>query len=898
MVDAVLADPFYLPSYGRQVSGALRLTAGRGRIAPLFAVAMRGGAVAIGAEQKVSNVPIPGLHGVLGGPGARAVTRAWSLFLAARAESGRALARLGTGERRWLRKNARAFFFGIKGGRRYRFFTTSTKIHLRFFRLAARVDLVLLARAARLLAEAADVIVHSARHLRHLGGTFRHRHFGVSLVIAGRGADRHSGEGDLVIDVGGDDVYLGRAGGTGGRRVASLVVDLGGDDRYEGKLGSQGAGFLGVGALVDVGGNDQYSCSGFCQGVGFFGSGLLADLGGNDEYRGGHFVQSAAAFGSSLVWDRSGNDRYEGAGMCQAASSTLGVAFLADGGGDDVYRCGRPADRHFTESIGIGQGGAAGVRDYPWKGKPAFYGGVAFLDDAGGNDSFYCPVFCQGGAYFLGAAVLVNSGGDDRFVSSADSQGGSIHLAAGLMIKEGGNDRYDTGWGSLGVGGDRGVGVFIDTGGNDRYRSGGHGIGSARKPKALGLFVDLGGDDTYSMGKMSCGKVQRPSSPTAWPYALFLDLGGADRYSGPGEGLSRGNNKSWSFAKVGFGVDKEVDPRSAESVLFAAFPAKPRTSIPFDPLGGWKGNRSHRPLLELLKPPSRPASRTSPTTKRAGRGARPAALRPVPRMGRVTRLLAELPTAGYDRRRQIYESLDLARFTAVKGWDWSSVAHVLRTPAGAPVDLIGWAALWSRLDRTPGSLPIVAGALKRGSVRSAYARSLLIRMVGAVGGRAAVGVLGDRLLKDPDPGCRMVAGWELAGLGRESAIVVLRRGIEDPAPVVRYGICRGLRDSKIPGALSLVLPLLKDPDLYVRRAAAVAAISLGHRGGIPVLLRTMKVKTLDTGRNYGHNLFATLTLYVGKRVGKPLGLDVAKWWSWWRRKGRKVVLLRRGDQSP
>ena len=70
----------------------------------------------------------------------------------------------------------------------------------------------------------------------------------------------------------------------------------------------------------------------------------------------------------------------------------------------------------------------------------------------------------------------------------------------------------------------------------------------------------------------------------------------------------------------------------------------------------------------------------------------------------------------------------------------------------------------------------------------------------------------------------------------------------------------------------------------------MTAISLGHKPAIPVLLESMRTPTLDTGWNYGHNLYATLGEYVGKELEEELGLELDRWLDWWEREGESFDL--------
>jgi len=132
----------------------------------------------------------------------------------------------------------------------------------------------------------------------------------------------------LLLDVGGDDVYLNNAGGS--RIVgtgcsfppnvwaASALIDLGGNDRYvSGRdCGVNGGGYRGVGFLVDTAGNDTYTAGlGGTNGGGEFGGvGFLLDQSGDDTYTAGGSsdfgTNGGGSGGMGLLLDAGGRDTY------------------------------------------------------------------------------------------------------------------------------------------------------------------------------------------------------------------------------------------------------------------------------------------------------------------------------------------------------------------------------------------------------------------------------------------------------------------------------------------------------------------------------------------------------------------------------------------------------------
>ena len=65
------------------------------------------------------------------------------------------------------------------------------------------------------------------------------------VIVGGLGENVYTSDAALILDIGGDDVYLNNAGGTRRGMPIALVIDWGGDDIYFSKEPfSQGAGFL------------------------------------------------------------------------------------------------------------------------------------------------------------------------------------------------------------------------------------------------------------------------------------------------------------------------------------------------------------------------------------------------------------------------------------------------------------------------------------------------------------------------------------------------------------------------------------------------------------------------------------------------------------------------------
>ena len=143
------------------------------------------------------------------------------------------------------------------------------------------------------------------------------------LLIGGPGNNRYQTDA-LIIDLGGDDVYLQQP-----RQVLpalSLIMDLAGQDYYAATHAqAQGAGYFGLALLLDRQGNDEYFAQQFAQGSGLFGVGILLDEAGDDRYVAQAYAQGSGVWGLGLLLDQQGQDQYQAASFAQAFARALRV---------------------------------------------------------------------------------------------------------------------------------------------------------------------------------------------------------------------------------------------------------------------------------------------------------------------------------------------------------------------------------------------------------------------------------------------------------------------------------------------------------------------------------------------------------------------------------------------
>jgi len=367
------------------------------------------------------------------------------------------------------------------------------------------------------------------------------------ILIGGKGKNKYALEEPvaLLVDLGGDDTYLGRIASSHDREHPfGVVVDLGGNDTYTPSKCGLATGRLGVGLLYDLAGNDRYHLSEGSGGVGLGGIGVLIDVGGDDVYTGSRFTQGAAVAGLGLLLDLAGNDRHTAFGYAVGLGGSGGVGAVVDVSGDDSYQCGdkypsgynqlekprpKPGDPRFQwTAFGMGTGlgrRIVGTRDARHH-RYALAGGVGMVIDVAGDDAYSSSNFSQGCGYYFGAGLKLDLGGVDSHGAARYGHASGAHFGMGLFVDYRGRDAYAS-TGPTYNGGcawDHSIFLCIDAGATgdtyDLTRSAGLGradIGS------WGVFADLAGDDRYLLRN-------RPGRASQTGVGVFYDRDGADEY--------------------------------------------------------------------------------------------------------------------------------------------------------------------------------------------------------------------------------------------------------------------------------------------------------------------------------------------------------------------------------
>jgi len=387
------------------------------------------------------------------------------------------------------------------------------------------------------------------------------------VIIGDRGPNEYNGDFSLIIDLGGDDKYTGRAGGTDGRTQppVAICLDLGnGNNEFiarmapepvvtEGKDSPpkdesdklepgndridfcQGGALAGIGILVvDGDGNNTFTAGDWSQGAAHLGVGILLRTGqGNDSYKGLDCVQGAASFGLGILQDEQGDDRYRGTFASQGFGGPAGVGMLNDRTGNDNYFAGGRYEgyplRPKGSFIAMSQGFGYGLR-------PSCSGGMGILIDNAGNDYYLLHnQFGIGGSYWYAFGMFVDDSGDDTYQTGnagdydGYTMGAAIHLATACMIDRAGNDKYHANKIGPAVGWDMSPGWLIDGGGTDEFVNASDTWNriAAGVQNGCGFLVKKSGLAKFDCLNYPSGHIERDCGSIG----ILLNLGGNGEYN-------------------------------------------------------------------------------------------------------------------------------------------------------------------------------------------------------------------------------------------------------------------------------------------------------------------------------------------------------------------------------
>ncbi len=834
-----------------------------------------------------------------------------------------------------LREHPEKYFY--PDGLNFNFLTAPTHEQVEIVSMARRIQYPKLIFALLSLCSEIDEfsrylnLVVNAKNATPLFSGDRKEHTGTvlnlpspigNIVILGQGDDSYTGSAALLIDLGGNDSYFsgGRTGLTAQNRV-SVIIDAAGNDQYAAAAGrfAQGAGIAGIHIQSDLSGDDRYIAGEMSQGCGMFGFGILSDGEGNDTYQMGLMGQGFGLFGMGLLVDLNGNDRYIIGGLGQGAGSTMGFGGLCDLSGDDEYTAGGD-DSHQgrlkADDWAHAQGVGLSVRSPDWRRSFSIYGGVGFLTDGAGNDTYHClKGNCMGAGYFMSVGALVDDAGNDRYIpEDGNGMGFAVHLASGILIDREGNDTYIAKNDSGGVGADRSVGMLVDYKGNDLYgpqllnnewpadqnrliadnedsKSMGKieaglayaSYASASRPKGLGFLLDYDGDDRYFARRgdrsASCAAVIPPADPHNWSHALLLDLGGNDDYYP----LDRENNSY--HIDLAHGLFYDIDYHSDKNPIKSdvKFQVIDDQSLPTTCIGEPKTSPSlKKEIIEL--------NRSDNFQRFASVGH---LMRANPDI--IDDLIDTLQTS---RERETNHFLieSLSSFILRKQMSRSRAHHFVELINACDPAVRIYAA------RTLGwwdlkfAGPAIVNALNDPVPE---VRAQIIWTLGRIGNRDHLRILDDTYTNETSQRCKREASNAFQeilfrddiddALTEQYAHGALLKWIGSSDSIVRRDAAIGMRYIR-PEAegIQALIDALNDPDVYVVRAASMSLAFNGRKEGLPVLIETLKFPSIDTGEHYDQDLIKDLAFFCGTDFPGEIRYDYKTWKEWWSENGADV----------
>lgn len=635
---------------------------------------------------------------------------------------------------------------------------------------------------------------------------------GGTALIGTKGEDVFRGTATLVLDPGGDDLYL--LDPPESPAALTLIVDLGGNDTYQGgDRAPYASGFFGVSLLLDTDGDDRYQTGSFSLGAGWCGVGYLRDRSGFDTYQGDIFTEGAGCCGMGLLWDDAGGDSYSASLESQGFGFVGGVGFLRDEEGRDLYAI-RPVYtdvlRYQDHVLSLSQGFS-----YGWR--PDWSGGVGILWDRKGHDVYLSDIFGQGGSYWFGLGLLADDEGHDTYAGFQYVQGSGVHLGVGVLRDGAGNDHYQAKGVSQGCGHDWAPGFLLDEGGEDVYVAAdlSQGAGSAN---GFGLLWDGAGSDAYyardSVSTQGYGNPRRGYGSIG----IVIDAAGSDHfYNRSDKGHTPLPETRW-VPKSRWGALSDVPLPEEEE------PAWP----PDEPLPAPVGSRSIPELFAMASSgePKFRLFREWGLEQLEGRGRET--------VDSLLHLLGTPDARDRNTVREILTEMDslslapLMRVLEEGGGEpsWAGEELAPRRPEdGVPLE--GWRRRERRLVcdilgriGSPEALPAVLTVLEdpSWSLRSAAAEAL-----GRIGDPRSVPAL-CHALGDRHPQVRVKAAWSLGRMDSVSVLPCLVRALSDDYFGVRWLAAEAL--ARRPGGMRLLLGRLRggDEDLWIM------ALDAGCRG--------------------------------------------------------------------
>ncbi|MHC5064104.1 MAG: hypothetical protein ACYTG5_09030 [Planctomycetota bacterium] len=346
------------------------------------------------------------------------------------------------------------------------------------------------------------------------------------MIVGGTGRNRYDcSAAEIIVDLGGNDLYEGPAGGASEHRRMAAVFDFEGDDEYRAISSGLGSGTLGLGVLVDFAGKDRYFAESRCAGFGAGGIGVFMDLAGDDRYEIGDLSAGVGMAGIGVFFDAEGDD-YQSSGVRSFGCGLPGgLGLFVDWRGKDERAMGKIELSILSQvdAASVGMGTGTGFL-------PLMPAGMGVFLDGAGDDQYLLEGFGLGLGMRGGVGLFRDMKGDDTYRSGAASMGSGFLKGIGLFMDDQGSDYYQAGPLSMGAGTASSAGWFLEVQGDDEYVSVAPSLGEARKASVAG-FMDREGLDRYRKEGSSIRAESALFTDKGKAIGLFLDEGGAeDKY--------------------------------------------------------------------------------------------------------------------------------------------------------------------------------------------------------------------------------------------------------------------------------------------------------------------------------------------------------------------------------
>ncbi len=756
-------------------------------------------------------------------------------------------------------------------------FHQNTGKELKYLEIIRKIDLSRLLFGMKILSEAVEITRPKLQyvHQQKQEGCCNKILFTYNsplgpIVVGGRGINRYEKDIALLVDIDGADVYHNNAGGTRGvfGGVACLI-DMGGNDTYYSlSPGVQGSGLAGIGMLIDYRGKDSYFGEDCCQAAALAGVGLLYDEKGDDTFHGTQFTQGAAGFGIGVLADINGNDFLTCDSLGQGFGTTLGIGVCTNIYGNDSYCAGIESSSESLADSGFAQGCGVGFQSADNRKFPDLWGGIGFLIDRHGNDTYEGNVFCQGAAYFLSIGALLDNEGNDVYMSSVLSQGAGRLLSGGILVDQKGNDNYCGGRFVQGVGDDHATGMLLDYSGDDVYRD--HGektLGFGQPPRGFGLHIDYRGNDLYDARNNALGKIPWNVDISTRPIGVFINHRGVDTYLIDGElNPDIRDNSTWYHESGAVGIDTKLKP-----VMYFA---NQKTSSKIQ-------HYRMTPIIGLENGDENGRSRLG-SSDVFTRFHAPALL--IPQGLSVLERIVKAVDMGHAEFRRTLDEAIISLMFKSKNTD-EKVVKLMR-PLVDSIDPETRRLTVALLGRfaSPTALEMIRTRLNDEAYDVRFTAAVELRNAED---RKAVPALTQMASHDPEADCRLIAIDSLYHIAGKKSAAVFREALQDTDRTIKIKAARILaeiKDKKSAGMLQL-LAASNDPDL--RRVTAESLIRIGDPTGFPILIDLLNYTDTDSMEAAQREL---IPVFLAHFAGVDLGADQVKWRKWWLRNGTTLNL--------